>query len=255
MYSVYFAYSNLVWILKSVFSYCFNYCRVPDELRSTSPAPSHTAGWAARRHVAVWMRIQNAGCVPLFHRWVESTWQLRHSKRLFGLSSSCRFPTSKCILNVGKLLFVFSPQLVLTTPFNGRYGGGPPRFGGNRGGGGGKFGNPGDRLRKKQWNLDELPKFEKNFYQQHPDVARRSMVWWRQCCVTVLKMCFPSRHCTCWELRNRPQPLVFNLFTCFNSRSKRSNNTEGPKPLQSKAESVQTPSPSFMKRPSLVSMK
>ncbi|KAM9345860.1 putative ATP-dependent RNA helicase DDX5 isoform 2-T2 [Symphorus nematophorus] len=55
------------------------------------------------------------------------------------------------------------------------YGGGPPRFGGNRGGGGGKFGNPGDRLRKKQWNLDELPKFEKNFYQQHPDVARRSL--------------------------------------------------------------------------------
>uniref|UniRef100_A0A673BAC3 RNA helicase n=1 Tax=Sphaeramia orbicularis TaxID=375764 RepID=A0A673BAC3_9TELE len=57
------------------------------------------------------------------------------------------------------------------------YGGGPPRFGGNRGGGGGggKFGNPGDRLRKKHWNLDELPKFEKNFYQQHPDVARKSM--------------------------------------------------------------------------------
>uniref|UniRef100_A0A8C3A7S7 RNA helicase n=1 Tax=Cyclopterus lumpus TaxID=8103 RepID=A0A8C3A7S7_CYCLU len=56
--------------------------------------------------------------------------------------------------------------------------GGPPRFGGNRGGGGGggggKFGNPGERLRKKQWNMDELPKFEKNFYQQHPDVARRS---------------------------------------------------------------------------------
>uniref|UniRef100_A0A8C3A9B4 RNA helicase n=1 Tax=Cyclopterus lumpus TaxID=8103 RepID=A0A8C3A9B4_CYCLU len=39
--------------------------------------------------------------------------------------------------------------------------GGPPRFGGNRGGGGGggggKFGNPGERLRKKQWNMDELP--------------------------------------------------------------------------------------------------
>lgn len=101
--------------------------------------------------------------------------------------------------------------LVVTTQFNGRYGGGPPRFGGNRGGGGGKFGNPGDRLRKKQWNLDELPKFEKNFYQQHPDVARRSMVWWRQCCVTVLKMCFPRHRCTCWELRNRQQPLV---LTC-----------------------------------------
>uniref|UniRef100_A0A672GFW5 RNA helicase n=1 Tax=Salarias fasciatus TaxID=181472 RepID=A0A672GFW5_SALFA len=54
------------------------------------------------------------------------------------------------------------------------YGGGPPRFGGNRGGGGGKFGNPGERLRKKHWNLDELPKFEKNFYQQHPDVAHRN---------------------------------------------------------------------------------
>lgn len=57
--------------------------------------------------------------------------------------------------------------------------GGPPRFGGSRGGGGGgggKFGNPGERLRKKQWNMDELPKFEKNFYIQHPDVARRSQV-------------------------------------------------------------------------------
>ncbi|KAG7271155.1 hypothetical protein CRUP_002804 [Coryphaenoides rupestris] len=59
-----------------------------------------------------------------------------------------------------------------------RYGSGPPRFGGgggggSRGGGGGKYGNPGERLRKKHWNLDELPKFEKNFYQQHPDVVRR----------------------------------------------------------------------------------
>uniref|UniRef100_A0AAR2J6D4 RNA helicase n=1 Tax=Pygocentrus nattereri TaxID=42514 RepID=A0AAR2J6D4_PYGNA len=44
--------------------------------------------------------------------------------------------------------------------------GGPPQ--------GKKFGNPGDRLRKKHWNLDELPKFEKNFYQEHPDVVRRS---------------------------------------------------------------------------------
>ncbi|KAJ8363561.1 hypothetical protein SKAU_G00123920 [Synaphobranchus kaupii] len=52
--------------------------------------------------------------------------------------------------------------------------GGAPRFGGSRGGPPqGKFGNPGERLRKKHWNLDELPKFEKNFYQEHPDVARR----------------------------------------------------------------------------------
>ncbi|XP_029920192.1 probable ATP-dependent RNA helicase DDX5 [Myripristis murdjan] len=60
------------------------------------------------------------------------------------------------------------------------YGGGPPRFGGGGGGnrGGpppGKFGNPGERLRKKHWNLDELPKFQKNFYQEHPDVTRRPM--------------------------------------------------------------------------------
>ncbi|XP_028841308.1 putative ATP-dependent RNA helicase DDX5 isoform X1 [Denticeps clupeoides] len=57
------------------------------------------------------------------------------------------------------------------------YGSGPPRFGGSRGGGGPqgkKFGNPGERLRKKHWNLDELPKFEKNFYKEHPDVCRRS---------------------------------------------------------------------------------
>uniref|UniRef100_A0A8C4HX04 RNA helicase n=1 Tax=Dicentrarchus labrax TaxID=13489 RepID=A0A8C4HX04_DICLA len=45
--------------------------------------------------------------------------------------------------------------------------------GGNRGGPPpGKFGNPGERLRKKHWNLDELPKFQKNFYQEHPDVEQ-----------------------------------------------------------------------------------
>ena len=88
------------------------------------------------------------------------------------------------------------------------YGGGPPRFGGNRGGGGGKFGNPGDRLRKKQWNLDELPKFEKNFYQQHPDVARRSMVWNQygplQCYTSVVEH-FPF---AVW-LHNQSWPLTF----------------------------------------------
>ncbi|XP_035516552.1 probable ATP-dependent RNA helicase DDX5 [Morone saxatilis] len=61
------------------------------------------------------------------------------------------------------------------------YGGGPPRFGGGGGGGNrggpppGKFGNPGERLRKKHWNLDELPKFQKNFYQEHPDATRRPL--------------------------------------------------------------------------------
>ncbi|XP_070780135.1 probable ATP-dependent RNA helicase DDX17 isoform X2 [Enoplosus armatus] len=53
---------------------------------------------------------------------------------------------------------------------------GSPRFGSSRGGPppGRKFGNPGDRLRKKRWDLDELPKFEKNFYSEHPEVQRMS---------------------------------------------------------------------------------
>ncbi|XP_028268794.1 probable ATP-dependent RNA helicase DDX17 [Parambassis ranga] len=53
---------------------------------------------------------------------------------------------------------------------------GSPRFGSNRGGPppGKKFGNPGDRLRKKRWDLDELPKFEKNFYNEHLEVQRIS---------------------------------------------------------------------------------
>ncbi|KAM7372341.1 hypothetical protein PAMP_009518 [Pampus punctatissimus] len=53
---------------------------------------------------------------------------------------------------------------------------GSPRFGSSRGGPppGKKFGNPGDRLRKKRWDLDELPKFEKNFYSEHLEVQRMS---------------------------------------------------------------------------------
>ncbi|KAF5905020.1 putative ATP-dependent RNA helicase DDX17, partial [Clarias magur] len=51
-----------------------------------------------------------------------------------------------------------------------------PRFGSSRGGPPPpkKFGNPGDRLRKKKWDLSELPKFEKNFYSEHPEVQRMS---------------------------------------------------------------------------------
>ncbi|XP_045074420.1 probable ATP-dependent RNA helicase DDX17 isoform X2 [Coregonus clupeaformis] len=50
-----------------------------------------------------------------------------------------------------------------------------PRFGSSRGPPPNKkFGNPGERLRKKKWDLDELPKFEKNFYNEHPDVQRMS---------------------------------------------------------------------------------
>lgn len=39
-----------------------------------------------------------------------------------------------------------------------------------------KFGNPGERLRKRKWDLNELPKFEKNFYVEHPEVARLTPV-------------------------------------------------------------------------------
>ncbi|XP_048102007.1 probable ATP-dependent RNA helicase DDX17 [Alosa alosa] len=52
-----------------------------------------------------------------------------------------------------------------------------PRFGSSRGRsppGSKKFGNPGERLRKKKWDLDELPKFEKNFYTENPEVQRMS---------------------------------------------------------------------------------
>lgn len=67
---------------------------------------------------------------------------------------------------------------VFFSGYGNNYSSGPPRFGGSRGGppAGKKFGSPGDRLRKKHWNLDELPKFEKNFYQEHPDIAHRSSV-------------------------------------------------------------------------------
>ncbi|XP_012990752.3 probable ATP-dependent RNA helicase DDX17 isoform X1 [Esox lucius] len=52
-----------------------------------------------------------------------------------------------------------------------------PRFGANSRGGPPpmkKFGNPGERLRKKKWDLDELPKFQKNFYNEHPELQRLS---------------------------------------------------------------------------------
>ncbi|XP_034452543.1 probable ATP-dependent RNA helicase DDX17 [Hippoglossus hippoglossus] len=52
-----------------------------------------------------------------------------------------------------------------------------PRFGATGGRGGPppmKFGNPGERLRKKKWNMDELPKFEKNFYTEHPEIQHIS---------------------------------------------------------------------------------
>uniref|UniRef100_A0A8C7PGQ6 RNA helicase n=1 Tax=Oncorhynchus mykiss TaxID=8022 RepID=A0A8C7PGQ6_ONCMY len=48
-----------------------------------------------------------------------------------------------------------------------------------------KFGNPGERLRKKKWDLNELPKFEKNFYNEHPDVQRMSQEFRRKKEITI----------------------------------------------------------------------
>ncbi|KAF5666397.1 ATP-dependent RNA helicase DBP2 [Fusarium heterosporum] len=63
----------------------------------------------------------------------------------------------------------------------GGYGGGGGGYGGGGfGGGGGGFGG-GDRmgalgsgLKNQEWDLNALPKFEKSFYKEHPDVAGRS---------------------------------------------------------------------------------
>uniref|UniRef100_A0A7N5K2P3 RNA helicase n=1 Tax=Ailuropoda melanoleuca TaxID=9646 RepID=A0A7N5K2P3_AILME len=81
----------------------------------------------------------------------------------------------KIIVSQENLLLVYMPPKVYcffntkktknfdVSRFGARGGGGlPPK----------KFGNPGERLRKKKWDLSELPKFEKNFYVEHPEVAR-----------------------------------------------------------------------------------
>lgn len=61
----------------------------------------------------------------------------------------------------------------------GGFGGGSSRGGGF---GGGSFGaqrkgsQPGERLRKPKWDMTKLPRFEKNFYTEHPAVTNRSPV-------------------------------------------------------------------------------
>nr|KAI8766218.1 ATP-dependent RNA helicase DDX5 [Biomphalaria glabrata] len=64
-----------------------------------------------------------------------------------------------------------------------KYGGPRDGFKGRGGGsGGGSFRNsmkgsqPGAGLRKPKWDMSALPKFEKNFYKEHPAVANRSPI-------------------------------------------------------------------------------
>ncbi|KAH3674562.1 hypothetical protein WICPIJ_009520 [Wickerhamomyces pijperi] len=53
--------------------------------------------------------------------------------------------------------------------------GGDRGFGGDRGGfGGDRMGNLGDNLHKQNFDLNTLPRFEKDFYHEHPDVTNRS---------------------------------------------------------------------------------
>ena len=58
-----------------------------------------------------------------------------------------------------------------------RFGGrGGSRFSDRFGGGGGMRGKSsglGDRLHKPRWDLERLPKFEKNFYHEHPLTSGR----------------------------------------------------------------------------------
>ncbi|KAJ5717041.1 ATP-dependent RNA helicase dbp2 [Penicillium malachiteum] len=67
----------------------------------------------------------------------------------------------------------------------GGYGGGGGGYGGGRGGGGGgggfgggaggdRMSNLGAGLKKQDWDINTLPKFEKSFYKEHPDVTARS---------------------------------------------------------------------------------
>ncbi|KAG2182233.1 hypothetical protein INT43_007160, partial [Umbelopsis isabellina] len=53
----------------------------------------------------------------------------------------------------------------------GGYGGG---YGGSHGGGGDKMSNLGNTLTAPKWDMNTLPKFEKNFYVEHPNVAART---------------------------------------------------------------------------------
>ncbi|KKY27305.1 putative atp-dependent rna helicase dbp2 [Diplodia seriata] len=54
----------------------------------------------------------------------------------------------------------------------GGYGGGGGGYGG--GGGGDRMSNLGAGLKQQNWDINSLPKFEKSFYKEHPEVAARS---------------------------------------------------------------------------------
>ncbi|KOS21181.1 ATP-dependent RNA helicase DBP2 [Escovopsis weberi] len=59
---------------------------------------------------------------------------------------------------------------------SGGYGAGGGYGGGGYGGGGDRMGHLGAGLQKQEWDINALPKFEKDFYKEHPDVSSRAVV-------------------------------------------------------------------------------
>lgn len=82
-----------------------------------------------------------------------------------------------------------------------------------------KFGNPGERLRKKRWNLDELPKFEKNFYTEHPEVQRMTQVIFLifLCPIMLTHSKWITKHTWNWQM------VAFIIFVVADNTDKQIN--------------------------------
>mmetsp|Transcript_17405 Transcript_17405/g.22936 ORF Transcript_17405/g.22936 Transcript_17405/m.22936 type:complete len:503 (-) Transcript_17405:284-1792(-) len=100
----------------------------------------------------------------------------------------------------------------------GGYGGG---FGG-RGGGGGRYGGGGDSmaglgtgLRAIQWDISQLPVFEKNFYMEHPNVTSRSdqesNAWRQQHQIQIQGQGIP-KPCLSFEEASMPEYILSEVM-------------------------------------------
>ena len=49
---------------------------------------------------------------------------------------------------------------------------------------------PGSSLRKPRWDMNSLPRFEKNFYREHPAVQSRSLVSFFKFSIILLYICY-----------------------------------------------------------------
>lgn len=116
-----------------------------------------------------------------------------------------------------------------TKNYGDRRGGGSSR---GRGGYKKEYSGPGATLRKPRWDVDSLPKFEKNFYKEHPNVQARSQLdvdeYRNAKEITVAGRNVP-RPCPSFEELNLPDYLA-NVI-------RRMNFTE-PTPIQSQGFSI-----------------